>query len=191
VSTTTQRMPLAQAQPLAEALVKDLAPGCTRIEIAGSIRRRKPDVGDIEIVAIPAERPKLIVGLPIWPLEELLEKQERDGLLVPLKGGRKLRQFFLPHSAINLELHLCTPSTWGLALVIWTGPQEFSKRVVTKRCLGGLLPDHLRINGLHVIYDRGPDHGRIFRRGTPAPDHGEEADVFRLLGIRFVQPWER
>lgn len=39
--------------PVAERLRDELAPYCERIEIAGSIRRRKPTVHDIEFVAIP------------------------------------------------------------------------------------------------------------------------------------------
>jgi len=47
------RMKLEEAQVIAEKTKALLAPYCERIEIAGSIRRKKPDVGDIELVAIP------------------------------------------------------------------------------------------------------------------------------------------
>ena len=46
-------MELQQAQALAEELASGLEPGCTRIEIAGSVRRGKPEPHDLEIVAIP------------------------------------------------------------------------------------------------------------------------------------------
>ena len=39
-----------KALEIAEKTKAQLAPYCERIEIAGSIRRKKPDVGDIEIV---------------------------------------------------------------------------------------------------------------------------------------------
>lgn len=38
---------------IAEKIKAQLAPHCDRIEIAGSIRRKKPEVKDIEIVVIP------------------------------------------------------------------------------------------------------------------------------------------
>jgi DNA polymerase/3'-5' exonuclease PolX len=49
------------AKRLADCLVKAIAPYCERIEIAGSVRRKKADVKDIEIVAIPRweERPDM------------------------------------------------------------------------------------------------------------------------------------
>lgn len=46
-------MELNKALPIAEKVVEALAPYCEVINIAGSIRRRKPDVGDIEVVCLP------------------------------------------------------------------------------------------------------------------------------------------
>ena len=46
-------MKLQQAREIAEGVKAKLAPHCERIEIAGSIRRGKPVVGDIEIVCVP------------------------------------------------------------------------------------------------------------------------------------------
>ena len=47
------RCPLGRAEEVANEVVKLLEPGCERIAIAGSIRRRKSEVGDIEILVIP------------------------------------------------------------------------------------------------------------------------------------------
>lgn len=46
----------ADAVLIAEDLVRELAPLCERIEIAGSIRRMKYVVNDIDLVVIPRER---------------------------------------------------------------------------------------------------------------------------------------
>ena len=46
-------MELQKAYKIAQQLVHVLKPHCARIEIAGSIRRMKAQVGDIEIVCIP------------------------------------------------------------------------------------------------------------------------------------------
>jgi hypothetical protein len=43
----------ALARKLADNLIAHLAPSCERIEAAGSLRRYKPTVGDIELVCIP------------------------------------------------------------------------------------------------------------------------------------------
>jgi DNA polymerase/3'-5' exonuclease PolX len=44
---------LVDARRVAGALLSELAPACLRIEIAGSIRREKPWISDIELLAIP------------------------------------------------------------------------------------------------------------------------------------------
>lgn len=42
-----------KAKAIADRLLAQIGPYCERIEIAGSVRRGKPDVHDIEIVAVP------------------------------------------------------------------------------------------------------------------------------------------
>ena len=54
IQMTKTRVPLARAQVVAAEVVALLAPACERIEIAGSVRREKTDVGDIEIVCTPS-----------------------------------------------------------------------------------------------------------------------------------------
>ena len=46
-------MELEKARDIAEKIEAVLESSCERIMIAGSIRRRKPDVGDIELLCIP------------------------------------------------------------------------------------------------------------------------------------------
>jgi DNA polymerase/3'-5' exonuclease PolX len=44
---------LEEALALAKTVLEVLAPFCERVEVAGSIRRLRPEVNDIDIVAIP------------------------------------------------------------------------------------------------------------------------------------------
>jgi hypothetical protein len=55
-------MDRASALALAEQCRAALAPSCHRIEIAGSIRRGKPQVEDIELVALPKLVPADLFG---------------------------------------------------------------------------------------------------------------------------------
>jgi DNA polymerase/3'-5' exonuclease PolX len=58
------KFPYPVVLPIAGRIVEALRPYCERIEIAGSLRREKPMVGDIEIVAIP-RRPVDLFGEPV------------------------------------------------------------------------------------------------------------------------------
>src|SRR5690349_5390941 len=86
----TEKRPYNQVMTVALNLVGALTPACHRIEIAGSLRRKKELVGDIEIVAIP----KLHTNL----LGEPLESSGIDDLLAqwPIalhKNGQKYKAF--------------------------------------------------------------------------------------------------
>ena len=54
------KIELAEAHRLAEKIVALVSPAMDRVEIAGSIRRKKPVVGDIELVGIPADQERLV-----------------------------------------------------------------------------------------------------------------------------------
>jgi hypothetical protein len=51
--STATRIPLTQAVTIAEEVCTTLRPFCARLEVAGSIRRRRDSIGDLELVAIP------------------------------------------------------------------------------------------------------------------------------------------
>lgn len=52
MSQTATRLPLASAQQLAQAVKDELAAGCDRIDVAGSVRRKAHSVGDLEMTAL-------------------------------------------------------------------------------------------------------------------------------------------
>lgn len=61
---------------IATNLLNDLLPFCERAEIAGSVRRLKPEVKDIEIVVIPKMRKVLdMFGSESGSVSELQEKR--------------------------------------------------------------------------------------------------------------------
>jgi len=147
VSTTSLRVPLAPALRIASAVVESLSPGCLRIEIAGSIRRQAETVGDIEIVAIP----RMDSGGGLFgeecrsALMPILSRLTAEGRLQLLRGGERMRRYWLPRAQVHLDLFLVTSATWGVQLAIRTGPGDFSRRLVTQRCRGGLLIDGLEV----------------------------------------------
>lgn len=176
------KIPLADAERHAASLVAAIESACERIAVAGSIRRRKPEVGDIEIVAIPAKGRDLFGDPDGSLLDARLERLARDGILVPLKGGDYYKQFSVPEVGCNLDLFLCSRDTWGVNFTLRTGSAAFSHRLVTPRDRytsggeRGLLPSHLRFKD-----------SRIWHGDAPL-DTPEESDVFRALGVMWLSP---
>src|SRR3989304_1550303 len=101
-------MKLAQAQDIAEKYLNLLRPHCLRIEIAGSIRREKLDVKDIEIVCIPQDVAGFVAQVKQWPKV----RGEPTG---------KYTQRNLPEG-IKLDLFMAEERNWGNILLIRTGP---------------------------------------------------------------------
>jgi DNA polymerase/3'-5' exonuclease PolX len=115
-------MKLREAEAIAERVRAELAPHFERIEIAGSIRRRKADVGDIEIVAIPKPYE---VGLFACGIAPIVDKWPKVRGELPCKYTRRM----LPEG-IALDLFFATRENWGLIFAIRTGSADYSHLVL-------------------------------------------------------------
>lgn len=180
VAANSNPMTLANAQRVADAIVAEFAPGCERIEIAGSIRRKKEIVNDIEIVAIPKLTTDLF-GVPDGGtlLAPIIAKHVEGGRLERIKGGDKYQQYHVVKSRCKLDLFLADAETWGCIFTIRTGSANFSHQLVTPQSQNGYCPNGMRFQG-----------GRLLRNGAAIPTP-EEADVFRELGLARVEPKDR
>lgn len=181
-------MRLAKAEHIARSLVEQMSPFCGRCEVAGSIRRRKEEVKDIEIVAIPRIEPEEIrEGLFTETVEaNLLYKwaSRRSGIrwikpgvtqVVPwqIKPDGKYWRGLLPQG-IKLDLFIANPQNFGIIYVIRTGCAEFTTALVT----------HAKRVGLPCV------DGHLTRDGQPLETR-DEHDVFDLLGLEYIAPQER
>lgn len=149
---TKIKLPLKQAQSLTCKIIEALAPGCERIECAGSVRRLRAEVGDLEIVCIAKQTVDLF-GDPVGSLLDMVLTNlvEEGRLIRGDKNGRKFKNFLIPTvTDLKLDLWITTPECWGVRFTISTGSAEFNKRLVTQRSKGGLLPSDLNVSGARV-----------------------------------------
>jgi DNA polymerase/3'-5' exonuclease PolX len=178
----TQR-PLPEAERIAAAIMADLAPSCARIQVAGSVRRRKEAVGDIELVAIPRYAPAGLFGDCTANL--LWEHLHASDAYRFTKGdhpaGRYYQLALLRHAGVQLDLFLAQPDNWGLTLLVRTGSAAFSTAMLArwKRRQGIGRDQPGSVDGRLVTRD-----GRVM----PTP---EEDTVFQLLGLQPVPPERR
>jgi DNA polymerase (family 10) len=170
----------SEVLPIAQELVDLLSDGCARLEIAGSLRRRRPEVGDIELVAIPRVQEETdLFGQVVHVRSALDELLTAIGVQVfATKSGPRFKQFPWRGMMVDLFVQL-DPATWGVNFTIRTGSADFAKWLVTWQVNGGALPNDMYVRD-----------ARIWQRGivlsTP-----EEADVFRLIGLAWIPPEER
>jgi hypothetical protein len=157
-------MKLDKALEIAERTKELLAPYCERIEIAGSIRRKKPEVKDIELVAIPKPYD---VGLFESGIATVVNQWKKVRGELPCKYTQRL----LP-DGIALDLFFANRDNWGLIYAMRTGSADYSHKVLGRGWvkLGyESKRGHLCINGEQV---------------TTA----EEKDVFELIGVPYLEP---
>lgn len=184
MSTTTAPMSLRQARAVATEMIEALRPYCHRVEVAGSIRRGKAWVNDIEIVAIPKATiepaPKDLFGNALGKPKEVRDPgfvMVVDSLAeVIVKGNPQTGRYiqFVTTDGTKVDLFTATPKTWGYIQLIRTGSADFSRAVA------------LRWSQLGY---KGVD-GALTRIGKPI-DTPEEADLFALLGMNVPRPHER
>jgi len=170
MSKKEKKYPYEYALKIAKELVQLLKPHCERIEIAGSIRRKKAEVGDIELVVI--SKPYL-VGLFENGLASIVNKW------VKVKGDLdyikcKYTQRILP-SGIKLDLFFANKDNWGYVYAVRTGSADFSHQILAKSWVRAGF--------------KGKE-GMLVRNGKEYPAR-EEEDFFRMIGVAYVPPEER
>jgi len=161
-------MELNNAIQIANEIIEIIKPYCSRIEIAGSTRRAKPKVNDIEIVAIPANLNSLKNKLGM----HLISMQGSKKSNPFNKAGERYIQFNYKNEQI--DLFLSSEDNWGLIYLIRTGSAEFSSKMLArwKKVSGGGYSE----NGyLHTA------EGKVIITK-------EEIDVFKLCEMEFVKP---
>lgn len=194
--STGIRVPAGEAQVVAARLLAQLGPVSERIAVAGSLRRGASDVGDLELLAIPKTTTEAVDRGDLWGsthvmerdlLAEEIEVMRADGILAlhpdrPAAGDRYQR---LIHTRTELQVDLFAvrpPAQWGVLFLIRTGPVAYSQAFVTEVRRRGY---HVAGGALHV---GSLGCGAIACTVVPTP---EEADVYRAVGIPFVEPGDR
>ena len=157
-------MKLEKGQEIAAEVINRLSPYCQKIEVAGSIRRQKETVHDIDIVLIPSDP---------WNLESEVLALARPRR--PQKSGTKLKRF--DYNGAQVDLYFASAETWATLLLIRTGSKENNIRLCTLAKKKGW---HLAASG-DGLFD---DTGRRVAGDT-------EESIYKALGLPYQEPEKR
>lgn len=180
------KVPLFDALSVATDLAANLLPFVERICIAGSIRRMKPMVSDIELLYISRfeERPfDLLSTHQVSLADERISKWLKSGVIAKRTSvngstawGAKNKLAVHVPSGISLDLFCTTPENWWMALVIRTGSKETNMALAN----GAIkLGRHLMPYGSGVS-----ERGNILSAWS-------ERSVFELCGVPYAEPKDR
>lgn len=160
----SSRLLIHDADALMAGLIDRLreARGVRRIEVAGSLRRRRPTIGDLDLLAAVDDPPAVIAAL--------------DGLREVDKvvaAGTDKSSILLAESGLRVDLMVCPPEAWGTHLVHFTGSKDHN----------------IALRGMAL--DRGwslSEKGwKVIETGELLLD-AEEADVYERLGMPWIPP---
>jgi DNA polymerase (family 10) len=159
----SERRPLGRVRPLAEEIVgqiRETSP-VDRVEVAGSIRRWKETVNDIDILATSRQPEKVMDAFVKLP------QVSRVLMHGPTKSS------IVANEGIQVDLRVVEEGSFGAALQYFTGGKQHNIKLREMAVRAGL-----KINEYGVF--REPGEKRIAGK--------TEEEVYKALGLPFIPP---
>ncbi|MEM8859019.1 MAG: DNA polymerase/3'-5' exonuclease PolX [Chloroflexota bacterium] len=162
----TDRVPLGQALPAAEAILAEIKklPAVAQAAIGGSVRRRKETIGDIDLlVALQDEAESEAVMQAFIQLEIVHE--------VVAQGPTKSR--IVLHDGLGVDLRVLPAENWGTLLSYFTGSQAHNVRLRELAKAQGLSLNE------YAFSKSGSDEKILC---------STEEEVYQVLSLPYVSP---
>lgn len=199
--STGKRWPNEEALAIAQDFVDVLSDSCERLQIAGSLRRRKPFVKDVEIVFVPRFqstaagagqlRSDFFVAPADPPPINLAEKQianllearlirKRPNINGVCAWGAKNKLAIHAPSGMPVDLFTATPENFFNYLVCRTGGEQNNIAIASAAQAKGW---------------KWNPYGEGFSRpnGLSLEVHpiASEREVYEFVGLQYLEPWRR
>lgn len=158
------RFPFIKIIPLAQDIVERLKklPGVEKVSLAGSIRRKKETIGDIDILAVSNNPAKVMDFFVKQPEVEKIWGHGKSKSSVRLKAG------------IDADLRVVPAASYGAALQYFTGPKEHNIK--------------LRLIAIDKGYKLN-EYGLF--RGKKMIKAETEEEIYKTLGQKYLAPEKR
>jgi DNA polymerase (family 10) len=167
VRKSAGRIRLDTAMDLAAELISRLStvPGCTRCAYAGSLRRMRDTIGDVDILAAAADPSALMTAFRELPLAaEVIASGDAKTSIRTADG-------------IQADLRVVPEGSWGAALLYFTGSQAHNVRLREMAIHRGLKLSEYGLSDAGT----GTGTGALLAAAT-------EEDVYQALGLPWIPP---
>ncbi len=158
-----ERMPLGIAMALADEVVRALKklPEVQRIAAAGSLRRRKETVRDIDIL-VTSTYPKRV-----------MDRFVKFGFVAQVQAHGETKSSVRTSQGVQIDLRVVEPDSFGAALVYSTGSKEHNIKIRSLANRKGLMVN---------------EYGVFRLKGNRRVAGKEEEDLYRALGMVWIPP---
>ena len=186
------RLWIGQAMPVAEGLVARLKKiqGVKEIAFAGSLRRGKETIGDIDILVAADDSEAVRSAFVSMPEVEKVLANGETRSSVRLRVGSDLSRWSSGDeetqasggAVVQVDLRLVPRESWGAALLYFTGSKDHNVRLRERA-----LKQKLTLNeyGLYPLDDRNEPPQR---RGVKAVAGKTEEEIYTKLKLSWVPP---
>jgi DNA polymerase (family 10) len=163
------RFLLNEAERSVEPLLAYLreTPEIERLEVAGSYRRRKETIGDIDLLAIASH--------PVPVMERFRGYAQVDKILM----AGDTRSTVVLGSGLQVDLRVVPADCYGAALVYFTGSKEHNVKLRRRAVEQGL---RISEYGVFTVHEEGTEGEGECIGG------GEEAEVYAAVGLAWIPP---
>ena len=172
LATRQERMRLGQAEAIVEALTTELSgvPGLLSIQPAGSFRRRKETIGDLDLLAE--------TDAPLELVERFTTLGSVESVLAngPHKAAVRLM------SGPQVDLMIMPPGQAGAYLIHFTGSKEHNVR------LRGMARDRGWSLSEKGYLRLGEDGEPLAGDAAELRTFAAETEAYRFLGLPFIEP---
>ena len=184
-----RRLPIGVAQPIAEMIVEriEAVKGVQRVAFAGSLRRGKESIGDIDVLCVADDPAKAHEALRSMPevLDVIAGGETKTSVrfAIEIEFGRwsgALGDGGTP--SVQVDLRTVPSESWGAALMYFTGSKEHNVRLRERAQKLGLTLNE------YGLYPDEEGEGPPQQRGVQAKAGADEHEVFEALGVRVVPP---
>lgn len=188
-------MEFFKAEKIANRIVEIFTPHVERIHIAGSVRRRKPYVKDIEVCCIPNKHPTDLFNTSDLVIDAGFNEAINlvaEKIIKGKSSGRYMQMQLKGKDEINLDLFMPQPEDYYRQYAIRTGSADYSGKVIAKAWVekGWCGTDE----GLRLQSDctKASSGWKIIRKdGEKPPVWESEEAFFDWIGIQRIEPWLR
>lgn len=165
-----KRKPYASMVPVVEMMKKYIKKSklTSKLDVAGSFRRKKESIGDIDLLAISKKPTELINYFVTHPdTKKILAEGVTKGSII-LKDGQQI------------DLRVVQADEWGAAMQYFTGSKEHNVRLRgIAKSKGFLINEY----GLFKLNKKG-------EKGTKVAGKSEK-EIYEKLGFKYIAPEKR
>jgi DNA polymerase (family X) len=157
------RIPLGVALPLAEEILAELEgmPGVTQTAVAGSLRRMRDTIGDIDLMVAAVDPEPVMAHFRNLSQVESVSASGLSKTTVTL------------HNGLQVDLRVLPPERWGTLLLYFTGSKDHNVRLRERA-----LKQALTLN----------EHAFTPLEGGDEIVCATEVEVYRVLGLPYIPP---